>query len=441
MRYRRLLHFWEKLKTSYWFVPAIMLLAAAGLALVMLTIDAAYFAEPREIWWLYAGGTEGARTLLATVAGSIITVTGVVFSISTAVLAQVSSQFGPRILRNFMRDPGNQVTLGTFVATFVYCLLVLRSIGGSNDTAVPHLAVTVAVLLSVASIGVLIYFIHHVSFTIQAPQVAAAVWSDVDDALDRMFPENLGRGLAPSEGQGETAFPPDFDQDSRAIAAPKTGYIQAVDEQDLMSVATRHDLRLKLLYRPGHFVIAGNPLVWGWPAGRAEGCAAQIQQAFIVGRYRTPEQDVEFAIHQLVEIAVRALSPGINDPFTACNCVDWLGDALCRIADEELEPACRYDEQHVLRILVEAVTFAGAVGAAFNQIRQYGRTSAAVTIRLLEAISAVALRTRTEEQREALRRQAMIIERDSRAALTVEEDRQDVSNRFQTAIRLLQPNP
>lgn len=435
----RLFHLWDKLTSSYWFVPSLMLTGAFLLATAMLLLDEHVLRTAKTSRWLYAGGLEGARTLLSAVAGSVVTVASVVFSITIAALTQASSQFGPRLLRNFMRDTGNQVVLGTFVATFLYCILVLRAVPSGQEASVPHLSVTVAVVLAIASLCVLVYFIHHVSFSIQAPQVVARVWDELQGLLDRMYPEHLGRDGASPAGSEEQHEPPDpFGPDPGIVRAQKSGYLQAVDEEALMEAAVKQDLRLKIMQRPGEFVVGESVLVRVWPKTAADEkfCKA-INEAFIVGRDRTPEQDIEFAINQMVEIAVRALSPGINDPFTAINCIDWLGEALCQIAAADAHSTYRYDERGEVRIVTRVSSFPGIVDAAFNQIRQYGRQSVPVTVRLLETITAVAEHLSDDVQRAALRRQAEIIYRQSRDALPEEEDRADVEERYQSAMRAL----
>jgi uncharacterized membrane protein len=437
---RRLLHYWDKLSASYWFVPAVMVAGALALALTTLWIDESLLNSSEHSKWVYGGGVEGARVLLSTVAGSVITVAGVVFSITIAALTQASSQFGPRILRNFMRDRGNQIVLGTFVATFVYCLLVLRSTGTAGEGVVPNLSVTCGVLLSLASIGVLVFFIHHVSLSLQAPHVVANVWEDIDGAIRRMFPEHLGHGGRPQDSDAQTAFPESFDREAFAVRSRESGYVQAVDGPSLMALAVEHDLRLRLLYRPGDFVIGGDALALLWPPrDDADEVIGEFRAAWLFGRSRTPEQDVEFGIDQMVEIAVRALSPGINDPFTAMTCVDWLGEALVRIAANELHSAFRYDDEGLLRVIADVSTYEGVVGTAFNPIRQYGRTSASVTIRLLETIAAVGRQVRTEAQRKPLRQQAQIIRNHAHEALPEEKDRADVQSRFESAMKILMP--
>ncbi len=334
----RLAHLWEILISSYWFVPSLLIVAAIGLAVGMLPIDHTWPRIGQSWSWLYSGGPAGARSLLSTVAGSIMTVAGVVFSITIMTLTQASSQFGPRLLRTFMRDTGNQIVLGTFLATFLYCLLVLHRVYDHDTSAsVPHVSVTVAVLLALASIVVLIYYIHHISTMLQAPNIVAEVGRELDEVFERIFPEDIGHEVP--EGT-EPELPTDFEEKARPIPSERNGYIQAINGASLMEAAIEEDLLLRLDYRPGQYVIDGNPLLRAWPADRCSPTIVKsLRKAFIVGRQRTNEQDVEYALNQMVEIAVRALSPGINDPFTAMTCVDWLGASLSRIAAHEL-PAC-----------------------------------------------------------------------------------------------------
>jgi uncharacterized membrane protein len=205
-----------------------------------------------------------------------------------------------------------------------------------------------------------------------------------------------------------------------------------------MQVAEARDVLLRLAVRPGQFVIAGNPLLRVGPPDRVgPEAGARLQKAFLVGDQATPEQDVEFAIDQIEEIAMRAMSPGFNDTFTAIHCVDWLAAGLARIAREDLPSPYRYDARGTLRVITSVSTFAGLTDAAFNQIRQIGREKAAVMIRLLEAITALAGRMRTEEQREALRRHARLTCEDALAALPSAHDRADVEERYQAARRAL----
>jgi uncharacterized membrane protein len=436
----KVFHVWEVLTSSYWFVPTVMLTGSTALAFELLWLDERLLQSRRIAGWLYSGGPEGARAVLSTVAGSVITVAGVVFSITIATLTQASSQFGPRLLRNFMRDTGNQVVLGTFVSTFVYCLLVLRSIGSEpQGTAVPHASIMGAVLLALASIAVLIYFIHHISLSLQAPIVVATVAADLHQALARIFPSGLGHGpKGPDAEQAEPDEPAELRHDVKTVGAPKDGYVQVIDQETLMELATKHDLLVKLEVRPGDYVIKNNPAMHVSPAARStpELCQ-QLAALLIIGRQRTPEQDVEFAIHQLAEIAVRALSPGTNDPYTAMNCVDRLASALVAIEKSDLHGSYRYDDAGRLRVVARVSDFRSYVDAAFDQIRQYGKNSVAVTIRLLDAIRAAAHQMLHDPHRRELLRHADMVRRQAQDALEEPNDLADVESRYALAVAAL----
>jgi uncharacterized membrane protein len=433
--------YWESLRTNFWFMPTVMVAGAVVLSRVTINLDkvAADHSRIAALGWTFTRGPEGSRAVLSTVAGSMMTITSVTFSITIVALQLASSQFGPRLLRNFMRDRGNQVSLGTFIATFAYCLLILRTVNGTEGQQfVPHISVTVGLLLALTSLGVLIYFIHHAAASIQVENVIATVSRDLDQAIARLYPECLGAGPS-GRTQEETArdVPAGLDRESRPVAAPWSGYLQTIDVDRLLGVAREHDLVIHVSRRPGKFLIAGGDLARAWPGDRVDDeVVGAIQGAFYLGPTRTLTQDIEFAIDQLVEIAVRALSPGVNDPFTAINCVDRLGASLVVLAGKEIPSAYRYDDER-LRIVVDTSTIRGIVNAAFDQIRQAARNDAAVTIRLLETIAAVAAQARNDDLRAALRRQAEMVHRGGQEALPEEWDRREADERFRDVLRAI----
>lgn len=245
-----LLEYWERLRSSFWFVPGILTGAAVALASVTVALDESVTVGE---WmagqsWAYTGGAEGASLVLSTVAGSMITIAGVVFSMTLVALSLASSQLGPRLLRNFMRDTRNQVVLGTFIATFVYCLLVLRTIRRAEEAFfVPHLSVTIGVLLALVSLGVLIYFIHHVSVSIQADEVVARVNHELIHGINRLFPESMGRGNTRTAAEVAGArLPEAFDREARPVGAAEDGYLQSVDPDALMELATQENALFRL---------------------------------------------------------------------------------------------------------------------------------------------------------------------------------------------------
>ncbi|MFT5934426.1 MAG: putative membrane protein [Hydrogenophaga sp.] len=436
-----LLKYWGRLRSSFWFVPAAMACLAAALAVSAVELDRAVAGDLlQRLGWSYSGGAEGANLLLGTVAGSMIAIAGTVFSMTLVALSLASSQLGPRLLRNFMRDTVNQVVLGTFVATFVYCLLVLRTIRRADEGAfVPHLSVSIGVLLAIVSVGVLIYFIHHISVSIQADQVVARVGKELDDGIDRLFPGGLGKpGAEASTAPSEADLPAAFAHEARPVGAVEDGYLQRIDAHALMALACKEDLLLLLERRPGHYLVKGRAMVMVWPGDRVtESLVKRMNAAFILGDQRTGAQDVEFSFHQLVEIAVRALSPGINDPFTAIACVDRLGSALCSLARRDSPSPHRFDHQGRLRLVAPGPTFAGIVDTAFNQIRQSARSNPAVAIRMLDAIVQIAAHVHRAPDAVCLRRHAGMIFRGAREAVPEPDDLQAVEARFTAAVGAL----
>jgi len=431
---------WEALHNSFWFVPSLMVIGAIAIAYFMLSLDH----EDKE--WLqglpltYSRGPEGAREVLSTVAGSMVSVATTAFSIVIVALQLASGQFGPRLLGNFMRDTGNQIVLGTFISTFVYCLLILRTVNsGDNDEFVPHISVTFSLVLAIFSIAVLIYFLHHVATSIQAQHVISQVGTELNDTIERLFPKKIGRSSAKDRQEiKDTDVPDDLDDEARPIKSEKSGYIQAIDDEELIEIAAKFDAIVRLNYRPGDFVVKGSDLASVWHGQQMnKQLVKKLKGIFIIGNQRTPGQDVEFSINQLVEIAVRALSTGVNDPFTAIRCIDQLSAALCHFVQKEIPSRYRYDENKKLRAIAEPTTFTSVVDAAFNQIRQAGQTDVAVTIRLLEAIARIAQYTTTKEQRAVLLRHAQMIERGSHEGISEELDKKDVQERYFAILKLL----
>ena len=437
---------WDGLRNSFWFLPTVMVAAAIVLSLAMIQLDKATTHNwVALLGWTYSRGPEGSRALLSTVAASMMTIASVTFSITIVALQLASSQFGPRLLRNFMRDRGNQVAIGTFIATFTYCLLVLRTVNGTeNEEFVPHISVTVALLLTMASLGVLIYFIHHSAESIQAENVINTVSRELCQAIDKLYPQCLGQEPPKPVAALKTSHLTNAldSTDVRIITSPRSDYLQAIDVDRLLRLAKEHDLVLSIRQRPGKFCLKGDALVHVWPCKLTDDeLANAIQDSFYFGPRRTLTQDIEFAVDQLVEIAVRALSPGVNDPFTAINCVDRLGAALSTLTQREIPTCHRNDDEDKLRVVADVSTVAGIVNATFDQIRQAARTDTAVTLRLLETIDAVARYTSNSEFRDALRRQADAIHRGSQSGIKDSADREEVDRRFHGAIATLNGTP
>jgi uncharacterized membrane protein len=430
----RLFALWESMRATYWVVPSLMAALAFVLALGMVQLDRVVPATILDqLSWVYTGGPEGARAVLATIAGSMVTVAGVTFSVTIVALTLASQQFGPRLLRNFLRDRGNQLVLGTFVSTFMYCLLVLRTVRGHEDIVfVPHLAVTVGVALATCSVGVLIFFIHHISTSIQASQVIANVAREFRDGIERLFPEAIG------ESARSTAAAPEPREENHVIRSAAAGYVQGIDSERLMSLARKHDAVVRVEAAPGAFVTGERALliVEQQPPMTREH-HQEWQSAFIIGASRTGSQDLAFFIDQLVELALRALSPGINDPATARSCVDRLEEGLCHLAGRHWPSAVRQDEDETVRVIAPPISFGEATRLAFEEIERHTRSSVSVRCRLLEALGAIASCTRRVEDRAALAHWARRIKASSQE-MGVDADRVQISEAFERTMTALQ---
>ena len=374
------------LRGSYWFVPSVMALTAILASQLMVQLDRTTDLESlTPPWWNLWNQPDGARALLATVAGSMITVAGVTFSLTMVVVSYATSHFGPRLLDNFMRNRGNQITLGTFIATFLYCLLVLRTIRGTNPgseiadntTFVPHFAVAFGLLLTIASVAVLIYFIHHVPESIHISNVLDDVSAMAKRSIEKMYPNGLGH-----EADDASITQPDWSL-AYSVQHPNGGYLQGIDEQQILAWAHKQDLMIKLQCKPGQFLLPGQTIGLIHERSPHEELSEQqfteqqqetanrVCSAMAVGNTRTPTQDVDFALNQLVEIAARALSPGVNDPFTAMQCTDRLASALAIASKRKLPSRLRVDEEGALRVVATQTSWRDLAETAIGQLIPY----------------------------------------------------------------------
>lgn len=387
----------EALGDAFWLRPGILVLL--GFVLALAATEAERLGWTRSLLpagWLYAGGEAGARSLLGAVASSAIGVAGTVFSITVAALSLASGQMGPRLLRNFVRDAGNQLALGVFVGTFVYALTVLRTVRSVEEGGfVPHLGVTGALVLALLCVGTLIWFVHHVATGISVETVIGTVHAELSQAVARL---TSGR-----QEPGPDAPPPA----GAALALEEGGYLRALDEGGLADWAAEAGATLVLLVRPGDFVFPGVPVASVSPPAMAPEAALAVRAALSLGSRRAAAQDIEFAVRQLTEVAVRALSPGVNDPFTAIAVLDRFGEVLCGMRGRHLPgPALRRGGRIVL--FRRVVDYDGLLDGMFHMIRQDGAGSAAVLLRLMEVLGAVLAVEREPARRAALRRHAAL---------------------------------
>jgi uncharacterized membrane protein len=431
----------EVLRTNLWFVPGVEVAAAIALFAGTLALDkAAYHGDFGLPAWVISGSADAARQTLTAVAAAVITVVGVVFSIILVTLTLASTQFGPRMLRNFIRDRGTQLTLGTFVATFIYAVLVLVSIGpGPQGEFVPHIGVTVTLALTVADMTVLIYFIHHTASAIQLPNVIASIAADLSGAIEAQGGEDhtaARRTTAPERGLSGAELLTRMEAEGGAVKAADSGYVQFIRLRSMVVFARQANAVISLHHRPGHFIVQEHTIGTVWPPEAAAQVNEELARAHITGPYRTLTQDVSFGIDQLVEIALRALSPAVNDTFTAMTCVDWLGDSLCKIVKRWHPVRVHRDEQGFIRVIAAQPSYERLVQRSFEKIRQSSMGMPAIMIRQLDTIAKIMMETTGPAQRRVLLDQAGMIQRASERTVSEEADRADVRRNFEAVCLL-----
>ena len=425
----------ESLRTTLWFVPAVLVAAASVAFLITYGLDrAVYDGTLQQPGWIRNGSADAGRQILTAIAAAVITVVGVVFSITILALTLASQQFGPRMLRNFIRDRGTQYTLGAFVATFVYAVLALGSItAGPHGEFVPHLSITVALGLMVADMLILIYFIHHIAVSIQLPEVIAGIAADLGQAIDAEFPGSGGGHDAvamPGDDRAIEEMVAQIREAGVRVPATQSGYLQFVGYAKLAGIAEDAGAVVLLAHRPGHFLVAGRPLATVYPRHAAATVAAALAKAHAIGPHRTLSQDPVFAIDQLVEIAIRALSPAVNDTFTALTCIDWLVDGLCRLSGRQLSERVYRDRLGRMRLIDAGPSYARMVNRSFDKIRQAGRGMPAVAIRQVDGLARVMEYASDPARRAVLVRQADMIVRSVDEAVREPEDRALVHARY-----------
>ena len=423
---------WLNINASLWFVPTLMVLSALLLAYALVLLDAGTSNKWTSNYpLLFGAGADGARGMLTSISGSAITVAALIFSLTLSTLATVSGQYTSRILRNFMRDRANQVVMGFFVSLFVYCLIVLRTIrGGDEGGFIPPLAVSFALLMALVSIGMLIYFIHHIATSIQAANIIAEAAGETIKGMTKIFPKQVGEEADPEQEESLR----EADLSWHLVPADGTGYVQGVASEELLDFASEQNAVIRLEHRLGDFITQDTPLlsVAYYAANRLPTAEeqARLNGYFSIDAQRSiDQQDVAFGFRQIVDIALKALSPGINDTTTAVMCIDRLGALLTFLASRELHQPLRAADGQV-RVIARTRGFEDFVKLAFDQIRSSGDDNVAVLLRQLAALETIGRRTGSYERRQALRRQCDLIEHATETTLMREYEQNQVRHRL-----------
>lgn len=385
----KLSQLWGEMRSSFWFMPSLMVASSIAFAILLIEADSEGSDQWLSQWPLMFGvSAEGTRQMLSTLAGSMMTVMGITFSMTLLALVLASGQYTSRILRNFMRSRVTQATLGVFASIFVYCLLVLRTIRSGVEEFVPSLAVFFAVAMSLGGIGILIYFIHHIASSIQASNIIASITHETNAAIDRLLPKKLERETDIDEDQNQVLESLD-ERTWYPVPAAKSGYIQSVDINTLLRLAGDNRTIVRMERGIGAFAVQNTALVslaLTYPP--AQNTIAALNDAYSIGHHRTVEQDPAFGIRQIVDIALKALSPAVNDTSTAVMCVDYLTAIMARLTSRQFPPSHRY-EGETLRVVAIVPNFEELLVDAFDQIRSSAEVNIAILMRMLGAIDTI----------------------------------------------------
>jgi uncharacterized membrane protein len=416
------------MSVNFLFIPGVMALGAILLAWSMYWLDGQI---PNEVLntsrFVISGSPSELRGYLFGMATTVLTTAGVVFTLLTLPLSTVASQYGSRLIRVFLGDRTTQFVLGMFVATFTYCIFSALGIPPAEvEPYGPQITTTIGLYLLIVAFASLILLIQHISTMLQAPNIVATAGVELLGVVrETNQPETRG-----GEYQRHTAkIPPDslITAEARPVRANKPGYIQYVDPEHIIPLAEKKDIVIRIVPKPGAFVRSGMVIAQVWPADRVDNdLDNEIRNTFHLGNQRTPTQDVEYAVNQLTEIAVRAMSPAINDPFTAMTCLDYVGDGLALFARKGAINPNISDSHGNLRLIFEPVTFNELLSAAFDMLRHASADNASILLHMLQTINVIGDDTKSPEARQMLLRHVTLIQVESETGSLVEGDRQSI---------------
>lgn len=434
---KKLIFFWKELQATFWFLPVLIICLAIQLSISLVSLDNSItISQDGWVRFFLVSSSDSARSILSTISGAMIGVAGTVFSVTLVALTLASSQFGPRLIKNFMHVKLNQVVLGSYIATYLYCLLVLNSIGDSElNTFIPSISILVSIIAAMANIILLIVFIHQIAVSIQADKVISDISDLISKQVEVLFPEKMG-----DEFKEEINFDEDTAisayQKSISLKSPISGYLQYIDGETLLDKVATNNSLFQLKQRSGSFLVKGGEIgVLYSNKDWNEQSINNLLNQFVFGKTKTSQQDLEFSIHQMVEIAARALSPGVNDPYTAIACIDNLTATMCYLAQAKFPSKFRIDEDKHLRIIANVLDFEGVLDAAFNQIRQFSTGSTAVIIRLMEGLITIQEFTKIESHKKAVIKHGEMVLNIGKQTITEKNDIDDLNERAKRILK------
>jgi uncharacterized membrane protein len=427
----------NKVTDAFWFTPVLMGGIGMVLAQVIIEIDEWIVTQPLELP-LSGMGAQGGRGILVAIAGSVLGVAATSFSITTSALATASSTYGPRLVRNFMADKRNQFVLGGFLMSFLYSLIVLRSIRDATDAGaafVPSLAINIAILFAVVNVILLIYFIHHIADSIQISTLVSRVRDDLIRSVESLYPLEEKTDSATA---GDNKDTPDRDRFAEALPdtrpslvwAESDGYVTWIDYDAMLNRAVEHDALVKLLIQPGDYMFVGMAVAHVWQR-KSDGAEQQITWPLIsvnTAQTRTPYQDIRYAVQQPVDITIRALSPGTNDPYTAINALHGLSSGLTRLSQRQNAEAVLFDSHSKPRLHKKTITIEHIIDSVFRTLRSNVIQSVDATMAVLDLASDILATTERDSYRQITLRSVGQIEDTFLSSSAPEADKMIVKN-------------
>lgn len=415
---------------NLWIVPLKMSLAAVALFAITITPDmlAAYHVIHIPDWFTM-GGIDDARAILSAMLGCVSTVLALIFSVALLVLSMVANLFGPRLLYRFVQDWVTQACIGLFMGAFIYVFLVFLVTHKDEHTSfIPQVSLITSWFLVLAAFGFLVFYSHRVAVLIQNPDAIGRIVDDLRRAVELAAPYSRSETdrRHPDASEAHRTM-----SDSAAMLSPASGYLQEIDHRALVSAAAKAGALISIPFRPGQFVLQGETLASISPASKLASLTPLVSRSITMGRHRVLSQDLEFGVAQIVEIAIRALSPAINDTFTGVASVDLLGEALTILADAPQRSGLWFDTNGKLRLQVRPLLLPRLVKQAFDQIRQAAADNPAVLIRLLSTIGRLAPKLQGAEDRSALVEQAAAVWETANTRPLVKMDREDIEAAWQ----------
>ncbi|MXP10494.1 DUF2254 domain-containing protein [Pseudoblastomonas halimionae] len=421
----KLRQWWQDINASYWFLPALFSVLALFLALGTIYLDRIGWSERlTDLPQIIPARPEGASNMLTVIAGSMIGTAATVFSITIAAVAYASGNYGPRLLTNFMEDRGNQFSLAIFISTFVYAITVLRSVRAEDEAAasiedavatslpgfVPQLSLLVAYALMGLSVAVLVFFLNHIPASIRINTVLKDIGARLIAKVKDRFPDK------------DSGIEPENRPEGIPIRAHGTGYIQIIDYDALDQIAGDRDCHIVMAVRTGDFV--HNEMIIAYWADESDEDAeeecpdGEVRDCFALGSRRTPGQDLQFLIDELVEIGLRALSPGINDPFTAITALHWLGAATAELGGRDLRIRVNgHDDPHEDRVVTLDDDFSHYVRRGFGSIRSGVATNRIAALAMFDALLNARGSLKNESREKILRDEGELLVRQAREHL------------------------